>query len=482
MGWTFPDNHISINARISFGAAWNDVDLGTNNDVPSGTVAVILKIRNTGGSNRASVRPNGNTAYTYTNALATNSINYLIVKLDANRVFEGFFASDYLMVVVVGYTDSDTLFQNFVNKSLTTTGSYQTEDVSGDGVPAGASVAVVNIIQTAISAAYNFALRPIGASYDYYKAWSYNAAAGYAPSTYWPVGLDANRQFEHKITNVAVDAYLWGYFGSERVMLSTPVSKAPGSTGWQDIDVSADVPSNAIAAIFQVVGGATGTYGVNFRKNGSTDNLTTSISMSYLHHLVHWVGLDANKICECYQSTTGFYVYLVGYVIPPSGSYTLSAGSGSYDESGIAQTLKKTSLLTLAVGSYVETGTAATLKWGRKVDATTAAFSVIGTVASLERGDKVNLGTTFFSITGTVASLKRGYRVDIGSTLFAITGTAASLKRGYKVDVGSALFSVTGTVAGLFRGYKVAAGSGSVSYTGPKGTPRKNHAAQENDC
>jgi hypothetical protein len=26
MSWTFPDNEININARITFGEAWNDVD------------------------------------------------------------------------------------------------------------------------------------------------------------------------------------------------------------------------------------------------------------------------------------------------------------------------------------------------------------------------------------------------------------------------------------------------------------------------
>ena len=43
--WVFSDNEIDINARITKDNVWRDVDLGTNNDVPAGTQAIILHVR-----------------------------------------------------------------------------------------------------------------------------------------------------------------------------------------------------------------------------------------------------------------------------------------------------------------------------------------------------------------------------------------------------------------------------------------------------
>ena len=345
MGWTFPDNHIPINARITFGGGgvWYDVNLGTNNDVPSGTKLIVLKVRNTHASINywASVRPNGNTIFTHLNPVYPNRLHYLIVKLDANRIFEGVFGNAALDVVVVGYSDSDTMFQDFVDKSLSTTGSYQTEDVSADGVPVSASAVIVGVIETSNTTMYRFGLRPIGAIYDYYKYWS-SDLGGYPNycTTHWPVGLDANRQFEHKIENVAVDTYLWGYLNDRVVMLASPVDKTPGTAGsWQDVDVSADVPADAIGAIFQVVGAGSTNLGVNFRKKGSSDNITSSIEMRYYNHLAHWVGLDADRIAQCYMSAAGYTVYLIGYVlkdpIPIQVSDSGAGAEGSLSEKNL---------------------------------------------------------------------------------------------------------------------------------------------------
>ena len=48
MGWTFPDNEINLTSLITYGEAWNEVDL--SGVVPAGTKLVMLHVRNSAAS------------------------------------------------------------------------------------------------------------------------------------------------------------------------------------------------------------------------------------------------------------------------------------------------------------------------------------------------------------------------------------------------------------------------------------------------
>lgn len=94
----------------------------------------------------------------------------------------------------------------------------------------------------------------------------------------------------------------------------TPVEVTPGTAGsWQDVDVSAYVPAGATGVILHCVNNSTNTARYfGFRKNGSTDARTDSLS--YGTHVWATIGVDSSRIFEAYiQDITDIDVWLVGY-------------------------------------------------------------------------------------------------------------------------------------------------------------------------
>ncbi|MCJ7829394.1 MAG: DUF2341 domain-containing protein [Dehalococcoidia bacterium] len=94
----------------------------------------------------------------------------------------------------------------------------------------------------------------------------------------------------------------------------TPVEVTPGTAGsWQDVDVSAYVPAGATGVILHCVNNSTNTMRYfGFRKNGSTDARTDSLS--YGTHVWATIGVDSSRIFEAYiQDITDIDVWLVGY-------------------------------------------------------------------------------------------------------------------------------------------------------------------------
>ena len=73
----------------------------------------------------------------------------------------------------------------------------------------------------------------------------------------------------------------------------TPVEISQDSESWTDVDVSAHIPSGATGVILHVqnVGGSQ--IAVGFRKNGSTDDRTTTLYHDSSHM---WcaIGVDTN--------------------------------------------------------------------------------------------------------------------------------------------------------------------------------------------
>lgn len=126
--------------------------------------------------------------------------------------------------------------------------------------------------------------------------------------------------------------------------------------------------------------------------------------------------------------------------------------------------------LTAPSGSYAETGTAATLRLGRKVGASSGTYTETGTAAGLRRGYTVAAGSGTYTETGTAAGLKATRRLTASSGSYSETGTAATLRFGHKVTAGAASYTETGTSATLRFGHKVGAASGTYALTGTDAT------------
>lgn len=103
------------------------------------------------------------------------------------------------------------------------------------------------------------------------------------------------------------------------VIWITPTEITPGSTGWQDADVSGNVPAGATGVILHIF--TTDYFNVGWRKNGSTDNRVSQVWGPT--HIGVAIGVDGDRILEIYVAhTTNCDVWLIGYLNTESSFFT----------------------------------------------------------------------------------------------------------------------------------------------------------------
>ncbi len=324
MAWTFPHNEIDINARITVDNAWHDVDLGTNNDVPAGTKAVIIHLRNTHTTTSYSgaVRPKGSSL----NPCATGcsyaplTFTYLFVLLDADRKFQARSSNAAMDFRVVAYTNDALAITPYVDKTPAATGSYQDVDVSDAGVPVGSAAALFYLDSTAGNKMW--ANRKDGSSFDsfwYKDGGSQGIVFG---------ALSAARITEVKIQDVGVKFWVQGYLPSAQgLMFDTPTEKTPASAGsWQNVDCSAIIPAGALAAILLIRNSGASNWIACVRKKDSADDFSATHKCGSWrqHHGV--VGLDGSRVFQAYVGhATEVDIFVLGYLVTPPAQ-TISGG------------------------------------------------------------------------------------------------------------------------------------------------------------
>ena len=105
----------------------------------------------------------------------------------------------------------------------------------------------------------------------------------------------------------------------------TPVEVSPGATGWQDVNVSAYVPSSTVGVLLHFVNNSgTGTLTWGVRKKGSTDTRTGNSAAT--GHMWIFVGVNEDLLFEANLSnTTSLDILLEGYVTKEEGTFFTNA-------------------------------------------------------------------------------------------------------------------------------------------------------------
>lgn len=111
----------------------------------------------------------------------------------------------------------------------------------------------------------------------------------------------------------------------------------PGSAGsWQDVDLSALIPSGAVAVGLLFVNTAAGTNAVGARKNGSTDNRNATLSGTAW--TAFHVGVDGSRIVEVYVGhATNVDVYLFWWADGAAAGTLTNAADKSTGTAGAYQ-------------------------------------------------------------------------------------------------------------------------------------------------
>ena len=140
-------------------------------------------------------------------------------------------------------------------------------------------------------------------------------------------GLEPGNNFDIELTGyidtsegplVAKLSALTVFCSSGELVINVPVPSdrtanvTPGvASSWQDVDVSAYVPTDAVGVLLDIVS-TNNAYKTCVRPNGSTNDLST---LTHGASQRAFVAIDDNDIFECYVSSlAGTDVYLLGYV------------------------------------------------------------------------------------------------------------------------------------------------------------------------
>jgi hypothetical protein len=194
------------------------VDIDISGDTGADTaIGGIFLLKNTAGSSRDyALRKNGSTDDRYTGLIAGSATGALI-GVDGSEICEQKISNTSVDVYLVGYvTSGAVLFTNGVDKSTATTGSYQDIDITANIGSDDASGALLEMNDA--GGRHYTAIRPNGASYDYY---------GYNRHNFNICAIDSGDILEQKIANTAMDVWLTGY----TLAVSTPtISSAANQT------------------------------------------------------------------------------------------------------------------------------------------------------------------------------------------------------------------------------------------------------------
>ena len=190
-------------------------------------------------------------------------------------------------------------------------------DVSGDGVPAGATGVILRL-HNPDSSGKIMAVRKNGSTDTRTPSVRTENHTGAM------VGIDASRLFEAYVgatTTTSPKLMLIGYTTDSTDFFTNSVDKTPASTDgvtWYDIDVSGvgEAPAGAVGVLveWQNTSGATNTAGI--RKNGSTDTFTYG-NEANTNHFYQACGVDASRIFEARLSHIGMKLWVIGYFMAP---------------------------------------------------------------------------------------------------------------------------------------------------------------------
>ena len=200
----------------------------------------------------------------------------------------------------------------YIDKSIGASAAWTTIDSSAS-IPAGAKFAVFTV-KGVYTIGYNF--RNQGSA-DSRTAVFGNAIFGVITP------IDASRECQVWIeTAASANIALIGYITQGTTKVGG-LDKSLGGTGaYTDIDLSADAPSGAVAALIEVKS-TSETYSSFLHKEGSADDY---YYRAYFNQRFV-VGLDASKLCEGKISNLNVDYFVLGYFAETSE--TISTGDGT---------------------------------------------------------------------------------------------------------------------------------------------------------
>jgi len=292
--------------------SWQDIDL--TDEVPEGTTGAIVEIINTGteGTQSGVVRGKEDTREYMSNTnyqtVEDETHSWQMVKVDADRVIQGYVEDTQIDFKLIGYTmGTDPLFFNTpLDVTPTTEDEWTIADVSAF-VDADADGVILFILSTQDDDRI-YGVREIGSSFSTITMDLENRS-----STMYLVGIDANDQFEvyHEDFD-EVKFYLVGQTKGSVVYYSDDLAVSDPVTGsFQEIDAdSYSVPAVANGLILRIT--STGDDRISGLRHGdSTDTWTPDVGGGT--HIHAAIGINDSNVWDEYIEDAEVDVTIAAY-------------------------------------------------------------------------------------------------------------------------------------------------------------------------
>lgn len=240
-----------------------------------------------------------------------------------------------------------------LDKSLSATDSWVDIDLSSD-VPATATGAIFQIDNSEVDS-YEWGFRKKGSTDNRHRDLEGKS------HSFAIIGVDANRVCQGYIEHACIDFYLVGYTESDAALRTNAADKCLGITGsWQDIDLSSELPSGAVAAIFEVENASITDREYGLRKKGATADRHNDLKGN--NHTFFVVGVDGTRKCQGYIEHVSIGFYLVGHL--NNGAAETNGVDRSLSTIGSYQDITESNAPEVATGVFGEVSTIGPRKYG----------------------------------------------------------------------------------------------------------------------
>lgn len=157
-------------------------------------------------------------------------------------------------------------------------------------------------------------------------------------------------------------------------------------------------------------------------------------------------------------------------LLPIVNAYEVNAEPGTYNITGQAATLVKTSILVATAGAYTLTGAAATITKGFFTLAAPGTYTLTGAAATLIAARSQVATAGVYNVTGVAASTLKGFFALAAPGAYTLTGVAASTLKGFFALAVPGVYTITGAAATLTATRSLTASVGAYALTGAAAT------------
>ena len=300
-------------------ASWQDIDLSAY--VPPGTTGAVVEVVNTVNTNDLSgvVRGKEDTRDYMSNplfeAMAAETHRWQIVKVDSNRLIQGYIENVAIDFKLRGYTlgSDPSYFANPPDITPATKGQWETIDVSAY-VDADAD-GVILLVDSTNNKGKKYAIREVGSIF--LAAGPDKHEIGEYSNTMYLVGINAADRFQAWLGEVlTIKIYLVGQTKKSVVYNLEDVAVADPATGsWQELDANTyNVPTEANGLFLRAGALIANNKKLGFRHGDSTDDWNGNVGRNT--HLLAGTGIRADDVWDEYMEDTKTEVFIAAYTVP----------------------------------------------------------------------------------------------------------------------------------------------------------------------